>query len=68
MTPVTNEVYPKASHSIGVFFDTGDPEQEQHLRVLENAFGDRYAISEDIQGSLYRYLDLRPGGLREKRR
>ena len=65
MTPVKNELYPRVSHSLGVFIDTTDPRQEQHLCTLRKSFGDQYAIVEELQGPLYRYLDLRTGGLRE---
>ena len=60
------EVYPQ-NDTITILFNKEDSHEAWLLRAFREAFGNGYAVAEDLDASRC-CLHLRPGGLREVRR
>jgi hypothetical protein len=58
-------LYPRDHGCVTVLFDLDDPKQVALFRVLEVSFGERHALSEELDPPRYHCLSILPGGARE---
>ncbi len=54
-------------HPIPIVFDASDPEQAELLRAFEAAFGEEYAVLEDLDPPRHVCLIVLSGGVRGAR-